>query len=423
MSLFNRNRRAKSGAQSGAQSPSSGQKFPERELVDGVSNVLKLLGKTATLAHNDASFRGALGRLERSVRKAHGPDDWEEVALDLSALRVPLDLGTMESNTHALKGVLRHCIEHVIPVAQALAMPPTEASLGQLLSDLDSPEGIDLGRRKLAIATALMADTASFTRRATGVLRLSVAQLIQILGPLAETEPQTQKRLLTIRERLVTAAQVEELERLRGLLLDETEALVRETRSRTEQMARARQQIEEAAAQVKGLENALQDANQMATTDPLTSLGNRRALQNDLAHVGGDGKPTGIVALDVDHFKRVNDNHGHDVGDAALRHIALLTSAELRGKDRAYRVGGEEFLLVLDNADADGATATAERIRLRIASNPLAHSQVPGGALSLTVSMGATQWRTGEVFADASKRADKALYAAKQAGRDRVVRS
>lgn len=166
------------------------------------------------------------------------------------------------------------------------------------------------------------------------------------------------------------------------------------------------------------------DLSRLAATDPLTGLTNRRifddALARDMARTARSGSPLCLVLLDVDHFKRYNDNHGHLEGDRCLRVVAQSISASLhREADLAARYGGEEFAIILPETDLEGAVAVAERIRAAISQT----SEAQLGRRA-TVSMGVAEYDPAQALSDPEelvRRADDALYSAKAAGRDRVV--
>ncbi|HEX7956253.1 MAG TPA: GGDEF domain-containing protein, partial [Pyrinomonadaceae bacterium] len=156
-----------------------------------------------------------------------------------------------------------------------------------------------------------------------------------------------------------------------------------------------------------------------ALTDALTGCFNRRffeiQLERDLHLATRMRQPVSLILLDIDHFKRVNDTHGHDAGDAALRILAGALREELRGVDTAARYGGEEFAIILPQAGPEGALVVAERLRSRIEK-----TEVPGVGC-ITASLGVATFPQ-----DASSRellvttADRALYLAKRSGRNRV---
>ncbi|MBJ7516058.1 MAG: diguanylate cyclase [Stenotrophomonas sp.] len=166
--------------------------------------------------------------------------------------------------------------------------------------------------------------------------------------------------------------------------------------------------------------NALQDRigtlNRASRTDPLTGLLNRRGLQQALETWKAQGQSFAILALDIDRFKTINDQHGHAVGDQVIGHIAEQMRRYSRDGDVLCRNGGEEFLMLLPTTDADDALLIAERLRQQIATQPLD----PVGHVS--VSVGVAHFPTFDADAEQALRmADKALYMAKEQGRNRSV--
>ncbi|MGN2243233.1 diguanylate cyclase [Frateuria sp. GZRR33] len=163
-------------------------------------------------------------------------------------------------------------------------------------------------------------------------------------------------------------------------------------------------------------------ARRDAAHDPLTGLANRRHatahLQAACADADRRGEPLSVLMLDLDHFKRVNDQHGHAGGDCVLVALAQVLRRELRASDLAARHGGEEFLAVLPACDGTDALATAERIRLAVAAM---HVPVPDGEARATLSVGLATRDTGEAPEALIARADAALYRAKAQGRNRCV--
>jgi diguanylate cyclase (GGDEF)-like protein len=156
-----------------------------------------------------------------------------------------------------------------------------------------------------------------------------------------------------------------------------------------------------------------------ATHDALTGLWNRRAilenLERELARAERQRTPVTVVMADLDHFKRINDTHGHPVGDAALRETAARIGGAVRPYDFVGRYGGEEFLIVAPGLDGGGARELAERIRGLFAAAPIV---APGLELAITLSLGVTSLRGGARVGDVLSAADVALYEAKAAGRN-----
>jgi len=154
----------------------------------------------------------------------------------------------------------------------------------------------------------------------------------------------------------------------------------------------------------------------LATKDPLTGTGNRRGLDAKLADVVNayrrTGAPSSLVLIDLDHFKKVNDVHGHAVGDQILKRVTQIIDMRIRVTDSLYRIGGEEFVLVLEGADLDRAAYLAEQLRTLVDANELVPDQ------TVTISLGVAELRKGEIGNDWLHRADEALYRAKDDGRN-----
>ncbi len=162
--------------------------------------------------------------------------------------------------------------------------------------------------------------------------------------------------------------------------------------------------------------------HRVAVTDPLTGAYNREFLiarlpQEIEAAIERD-RTLSVAMVDVDHFKSVNDQHGHGVGDFVLAEVARRLRGAIRGGDLLVRYGGEEFLAVLPKADAGRAWEVGERMRQRVCER--AFDVGDGVALLLRISVGIAQWRIGEKMPDLIERADVALYGAKERGRNRV---
>ena len=159
--------------------------------------------------------------------------------------------------------------------------------------------------------------------------------------------------------------------------------------------------------------------DQAAHRDELTGLANRRAFMRDAAEWFAahdpQGGPLGIALVDIDHFKRVNDRHGHETGDAALRHVARSMAASLPEGALLARLGGEEFALVAAAQDLDTLREACERLRLNVATRLFRHGDA---VISTTVSLGLATLRPGDTVSSALSRADDALYDAKTAGRN-----
>jgi two-component system cell cycle response regulator len=172
------------------------------------------------------------------------------------------------------------------------------------------------------------------------------------------------------------------------------------------------------------LRNNLDHSLELAVTDQLTGLHNRRYMSGQLnaltARAAKGGGPTAALLIDIDHFKKINDNFGHDVGDEVLREFALRVASNVRAVDLPCRYGGEEFVVIMPDTTLEAAERIAERIRLHVAGTPF---RVAGGSelLTVTISVGvAATIGDGDTPQALLKRADEAVYEAKAGGRNMV---
>lgn len=176
---------------------------------------------------------------------------------------------------------------------------------------------------------------------------------------------------------------------------------------------------------VDTLRARLDHSLELAITDQLTGLYNRRFLTAQLgplvqrAQCGGD--VVSVMTIDIDHFKKLNDSFGHDVGDAVLREFAVRLASNVRPSDFACRMGGEEFVVIMPRTSGDIACLAAERLRRQICASPFSAPGVPH-PIDVTVSIGVACTAGADDTAEAVlKRADEALYEAKRSGRNRVI--
>jgi two-component system, cell cycle response regulator len=193
---------------------------------------------------------------------------------------------------------------------------------------------------------------------------------------------------------------------------------------KNELIARVRTQLRK-KRYAERLRHNVQLSLEMAITDQLTGLHNRRYMSRHLDTLIESAhrleKPLAFLIFDIDHFKSVNDSHGHDIGEEVLREFAGRISANVRGIDLACRYGGEEFVVVMPDTDISFACQVAERLRKSVETTPFVISRAPH-KLGITISIGIASSEGGTDTADALlHRADQALYRAKRDGRNRVV--
>ena len=170
------------------------------------------------------------------------------------------------------------------------------------------------------------------------------------------------------------------------------------------------------------LAQALEKIQLIATRDELTGTANRRhmlqLMGEEIQRADRNGTALMVAILDIDHFKRVNDNYGHQAGDVCLQAFASVVQSSIRSTDRLARWGGEEFLILLTETDIALAMDGLERVRTQVAQAVVAVGNIK---ISMTVSIGVTQYQVGDSIEQTIDRADLALYSAKEQGRDQTI--
>ncbi|MGI9419243.1 MAG: GGDEF domain-containing protein [Geminicoccaceae bacterium] len=206
---------------------------------------------------------------------------------------------------------------------------------------------------------------------------------------------------------------------------DMIEQVLTETRSMQDHTKQLEQALEESTKELASISDHLVTARQQALTDGLTGVANRRCFDERLEELTAEATREGdslcLLIGDIDHFKAFNDTYGHRVGDQVLKQVARTLTQCIKGRDLAARYGGEEFAVILPQTDLTGAEKVSEQIRQSIAKKKIKMKSSGETLGAITISIGATQYVSGESQAALIERADQGLYRAKREGRNRTV--
>ena len=201
--------------------------------------------------------------------------------------------------------------------------------------------------------------------------------------------------------------------------------LLIETRRMQETNSALEQKLEASRDDIASLQRDLDDVRRESLLDPLTKIANRKSfddgMEKAIADASSGNDPLCLMLIDIDHFKNFNDTYGHQTGDQVLRLVAMTLKSNIKGKDLAARYGGEEFVAILPSTDIAGAVIVAENIRKAIQAKELLKRSTNEKLGRITASFGVAAFRPSDTAASLIERADRCLYAAKHAGRNRVI--
>jgi diguanylate cyclase len=257
--------------------------------------------------------------------------------------------------------------------------------------------------------------------RARDALKGLINQMLQEVGELGSRTGRFQANMGRYAEVIHGAESLESLTGVVGEMLEETRS-VQEAVGQTQQRLHTEHaRVSELSERVVELESELRRLSGEVSTDQLTQIANRRGLNQAFetarARLERDGQPLSIGLLDIDNFKRLNDDLGHGIGDVALRSLAAVVAKSLRPDDMVARFGGEEFVVLLPATPVDDGQQILTRLQRSLSGGLFMHES---RNVLVTFSAGVTGYRSGETLEQSLERADQALYEAKRTGKNRT---
>ncbi|MYN44263.1 diguanylate cyclase [Pseudoduganella sp. FT93W] len=245
---------------------------------------------------------------------------------------------------------------------------------------------------------------------------------IDRLGQVAASTGDFHEKIGGYSEKISKADNIAELNTILDEVLRETRLVQSEALKARDKMVLARQEVQDAEQRIHQLEAKLQHLSELVREDQLTGSLNRRGLddvfERETARSDRRGTPLCIAILDLDDFKKLNDTYGHIAGDGALKHLVKIVKDTLRSMDVIARFGGEEFLILMPETTVEAATSTMTRLQRELTKHFFLHDNEK---VLITFSAGVALRRPNEDQTELVKRADKAMYTAKQTGKNRVV--
>lgn len=272
---------------------------------------------------------------------------------------------------------------------------------------------------KLSGVTFSRSDAASSdtVAKAGHKMERELSKVLELIRVHISTNDSYAKSLANAQSRLAVLPEGEQVRVIVSLLVAENERMRRDS-------GELKLKLEDSRRQIDSLRSSLLRAEEVVLRDPLTGAGNRRCFDVTIEKAIADsdtlGTPLSLIMCDIDHFKRINDAFGHQVGDEIIKMFSRVIENSVRDGDTVIRYGGEEFAIILPKTNQDDAKIVAERIRQQVESKKLTVRETNEKIGKMTASFGVAEYRGGEAVEMLVQRADTKLYDAKTGGRNRV---
>lgn len=363
--------------------------------------------------------------LAEQIRKAVLPKDITDIQTRLTRLAFKLELNTedqAELRSSLLK-LIRLIVENVneLVIDDKWLYGQVEI-VREIVEKPLSQRTIDDAQRRLKEVIFKQGQLKHSLQDAKEALKHMLAGFVDHLADFAGTTSNYHDRIEGFAQRISSSNNINELDAVLTEVLQETRNVQVKTLHSRDELQQAQNKVQEAEARIQVLEKELQTTSQLVRNDQLTGALNRRGLEEvfekEIARANRHQVPICLGLLDIDNFKRLNDSLGHDAGDAALVHLTTVIKETLRPQDTLARYGGEEFIVLLPESHLEQGTKAMTRIQRELTRRIFLHDN---RKLLITFSAGVTQMRGDDTQTSIIKRADDAMYQAKQAGKNKVI--
>lgn len=397
------------------------------EIIDHLRQILQLTLEAvvpAFLAEQPALSNEAQ-QLSQLAQAAVAPDDFAALGKRLRnfAYRLEMSAGENAEIQAGLLSLLRLLLANIDQLV--LDDQWLHGQVEMLRQVVDSPVNIRLiddAERRLKDLIHKQGQLKENLSRAQHALREMLAGFVGQLADFAENTGSYHDRIDTCAQRISQARNIAEISSLLDEVMRETRNMQATTLRNRDELEAARQRVAQAEAQVAALQHELEETSRLMRHDQLTGALNRRGLaelfETEAGRAQRRGAPLSVGVLDIDNFKKLNDTYGHQSGDDALVHLINVVRANLRPQDAVARFGGEEFIILYPDTPLEQGQAALVRLQRELTKTFfLADNQ----KIVITFSAGVTEWVPGEPMDEALKRADQAMYRAKQTGKNKVI--
>ena len=363
--------------------------------------------------------------LAKDIRTAGSPAQLQEFLTRLKRFAFKLELLAEDQTElrHSLLGLLRLLVGNITDLV--LDDQWLHGQIDVVREIIDKPlsqRALDDAERRLKEVLYKQSQLKASLSEARDAIKQMLAGFVDHLADFADATSDYHDKIESCAEKISSSNDISEL----GTVLDE---VMRETRTiqinaqrSRDELRSTQQKVQESEARIQALERELETTSDLVRHDQLTGVLNRRGLEEILTKEAARSKrhetSLCVALIDIDNFKKLNDSMGHDTGDEALIHLATVCRETLRPQDTVARYGGEEFIILLPDTPLDDASTALTRLQRELTRKFFLHGN---DKVLITFSAGVTQMKTEDNQATVIKRADEAMYQAKQTGKNRVV--
>lgn len=366
-------------------------------------------------------------KLSQQIRAANGHDEITQIAKQLRHFWLKLELrgGDKAKIQEGLIRLLRLLVENIGElVADDKWIHGQITTLQEIIASPLDRRSIADAERNLRDAIIKQSMLKQSLTDAKATLKSLMTTFIDRMGALTESTGEYHAKIENYNQKIGKADNLPELSSILQDIMHDTRVIQTNVLRSHEEMLSARKQATEAEERIRKLEDELEQISELVHEDQLTGALNRRGmdemLERETKRADRSQSPISVALLDIDNFKRLNDTLGHQAGDSALVHLTKVIKEGLRPSDAVARYGGEEFIIVLPDTDLDMAIETVNRLQRELTKKFFLHNNE---RLLVTFSAGVALRTNGEDTEEVIGRADRAMYLAKQAGKNRVFRA